>query len=146
MCSGHDELTETITDYIRFCEDRVITTKTIRVFPNNKPWLTKELKTDLVKKKQAFIAGNFSEVKEMNKEFKRKAKLAKIEFKDKVERRLKYGSVREAWKGLNRMMGRKNRQAPIKADNPGNFANELNKFYARFDVTSLETTAANNEI
>ena len=50
-CSSHDELAETLTDYLPFCEDCVITSKTVRIFPNNKPWVTKDLKIYLNKKK-----------------------------------------------------------------------------------------------
>ena len=32
------------------------------------------------------------------------------------------------------MMGRKNNQQTVKTDDPRGFANELNRFYARFDV------------
>ena len=54
-CSSHDELDETLADYLRFCEDCVITSKSVRIFPNNKPWVTKDLNTYLNKKKYAFI-------------------------------------------------------------------------------------------
>ena len=82
-CSSHDELAETLSDYLRFCEDCVITS--VIIFPNNKPWVTKELKIYLNKKKYAFIRGNKAEVRELDKEFRRKAELGKLAYKDKVE-------------------------------------------------------------
>ena len=107
-CSSHDELAETLTDYLRFCEDCVITSKSVRMFPNNEPWVTKDLKTYLNKKKYAFMRGNKAEVRELDKEFRMKAKLAKLAYKDKVKERLKVGNAKDAWRGLNTMMGRKN--------------------------------------
>lgn len=34
-CNDTDELTETITEYMKFCEANVTTKKTIRAYPNN---------------------------------------------------------------------------------------------------------------
>ena len=70
-------------------------------------------------------------------EFRRKARLAKLTYRDKLEEKLKVGNAKAAWMGLNTMMGRKNREQTIKTDNPCGFANKLNRFYARFDVTDF---------
>ncbi len=37
-------LTHCITDYVQFCEENVVPTKRIRCFPNNKPWINKDIK------------------------------------------------------------------------------------------------------
>ncbi|XP_051518420.1 uncharacterized protein LOC127420290 [Myxocyprinus asiaticus] len=39
-----DELTDTVTSYISFCEDMCIPTRTYLTFNNNKPWFTAELR------------------------------------------------------------------------------------------------------
>ena len=39
-----DEIANTVVSYVQFCKQNVIQTKTVRIFPNNKPWITKELK------------------------------------------------------------------------------------------------------
>ena len=130
-CSSHHELAETVTDNLRFCEDCIITSKSVRIFPNNKPWVTKDLKTYLNKKKYAFTRGNKAEVRELDKKFRRKAKLAKLAYRDKVENSLKVGSAKDGWRWLNIIMGRKNKGQTIKTDNPHSFASELNRFYAR---------------
>ena len=137
-CSSHDELAETLTDCLRFCEDCVITSKTVIIFPNDKPWITKHVKTYLNKKKYAFMRGDKTEVRELDKEVGRKAKLAKLAYKDKVEEKLKVGNAKDAWRGLNTMIGRKkNKQQAIKADNPRGLANELNRLQTRVDVTDF---------
>ena len=41
--------------------------------------------------------------------------------------------------GVNTMMGRKNNQQTVKRNNPCGFANELNRFYAKFDVTDFSS-------
>ena len=95
-CSRHDKLAETLTDYLPFCEDCVITSKTVIIFPNDKPWITKHVKTYLNKKKYAFMRGDKAEVRELDKELRRKAKLAKLAYKDKVKERLKVGNAKDA--------------------------------------------------
>lgn len=57
-CQDGDELTDTITSYIKFCEDYVSETKTVKIFPNNKPWVSKQLKICLNEKKAAFCSGD----------------------------------------------------------------------------------------
>ena len=117
-CSSHNELAETRTEYYR-------------IFLNNKPLETKDPKTYQNKKKYAFVRGNKAEVRELDKKFRRKAKLAKLAYRDKVENSLKVGSAKDGWRWLNIIMGRKNKGQTIKTDNPHSFASELNRFYAR---------------
>ena len=54
-----------------------------------------------------------------------------------MEEKLKVGSAKDAWRWLNIMIGRENKEQTIKTDNPRGFANGLNRFYARFDVTDF---------
>jgi hypothetical protein len=39
-----EEAADTISDYLCLCEDLVIPKKKVNIFPNNKPWVTRELK------------------------------------------------------------------------------------------------------
>ncbi len=57
-CQDADELTDTITSYIKFCEDSVSETKSVKCFPNNKPWVSRQLKMCLNERKVAFCSGN----------------------------------------------------------------------------------------
>ena len=50
-----DNLVETVGDYINFCVDSVVPNKTVKIFPNNKPWISKEVKA-LVNKKRLLHA------------------------------------------------------------------------------------------
>ena len=42
-----DQATDVITSYIRFCEDNIVSKKSIKIFPNNNPWVTKRIKNTL---------------------------------------------------------------------------------------------------
>ena len=55
LCEPHgediDNMTDCITDYIRFCEDTTMPARTVHCFSNNKPWITSDLKALLKKKR-----------------------------------------------------------------------------------------------
>ncbi len=85
--------------------------KTIRIFPNNKPWITKYLKCMLDQKKLLFLQGDASSVRNLNIEFRSKVKMAKLQYKNKVEHKLLSGNASDAWKGLNTMIGRNQQKA-----------------------------------
>ncbi len=71
-CQDLDELTDTITSYIKFCEDYVLETKTMKIFPNNKSWVSKQLKTCLNERKVAFCSGNLELMQEKKETAERK--------------------------------------------------------------------------
>ena len=37
-----NKVTDVISSYINFCENMLIPTKMVKIFPNSKPWTTKE--------------------------------------------------------------------------------------------------------
>ncbi len=53
-----DELTETVTSYISFCEDICIPTRTFLSFNNDKPWFTGKLKQLCQAKEDAYRSGD----------------------------------------------------------------------------------------
>lgn len=58
-----NNMTKCISDYIRFCEDIVLPQRTVHCFPNNKPWITSDMKALLNAKKSAFRSGDRVELK-----------------------------------------------------------------------------------
>lgn len=101
-----DMLNASISGYIDFCVDSVIPVKNVRCYPNNKPWVTKELKHFLNLKKIAFLNGDRNGFNTLQKDLKLKIKEAKQQYKHKVEEKFTTGNARVAWQGLNKMMGR----------------------------------------
>ena len=65
-------------------------------------------------------------------------KLAKLEYKSKVERELLSGNASDAWNGLNRMMGRTRKEQPLVSDNPAKFASDLNRFMPDITTSTIE--------
>ena len=145
--SNIDEQVDTVTAYISFCVDSIIPTKTVTIFPNNKPWVTKELKQVLNKKKRIFFTGSEEEKKEVSREVKRAIKKAKLDYKNKVEVSFTQGNLRSAWQGLKNMAEVNcitSSHKPIQVDgcNTTSLPNDLNSFFSRFEMdnsTELKT-------
>ncbi|KAI3363569.1 hypothetical protein L3Q82_012154 [Scortum barcoo] len=56
-----DSLTHCLTDYINFCVENTVPTRTVRSFSNSKPWITPDIKALLKEKRRAFVSGNKEE-------------------------------------------------------------------------------------
>ncbi|KAI4887226.1 hypothetical protein NFI96_028269, partial [Prochilodus magdalenae] len=98
LCDPHnqdiDEVTSCVTDYINFCVDSVVPSKTICCFANNKPWVTSNLKHLLNQKKRAFKTGDKEELKRVQTELRIKIKEAKEEYRTKLETKLENNNTR----------------------------------------------------
>ena len=132
-CDTLDELTDTVTEYINFCKNNIVETKSVKCFQNNKPWVNKDLKTLLNKKKRAFLNNDRDAIKDINKQIKKQTFKNKIEYKNKIESKLSSNDTKGAWDGFKTASGMKSVRADIKVDNENEYADELNAFYARFD-------------
>ena len=75
------ELVDTVTSYVKFCEETVIKTKSVHVYPNNKAWVTKDLTVNLNQKKLAFLKGKKEDYKDKEKEFRKMLELADSDIK-----------------------------------------------------------------
>ena len=57
IITSFNEVTDVIFSCISFCVESVIPSKHITIFPKNKPWVTKDLKGVLNKKKRGLFPG-----------------------------------------------------------------------------------------
>ncbi|TWW56008.1 hypothetical protein D4764_09G0010580 [Takifugu flavidus] len=135
-----DGMTDRLTDYLNFCVDVVVPTKTVQCYPNNKPWVTQEVKDVLNKKKKAFRNKDREEMKEAQREVKRCLKEAKNTYRKKVEKKLADNNMRDVWEGVRTITGHK---AKTSMEGGGvERANDLNQFFNRFSQpTPLQSSA-----
>lgn len=158
-CDNIDELTDIVSSYVTFCEDMVIPTKTTVSFPNNKPWVTKELKSVINKKKRTFYTGDIWEIKAVSKEVKNEIRKAKIKYKRKVEEQYSGGDLRAAWRGIKSMASlnqQAERRVPISVQGVEScdLPDAFNLFYSRFESSDFSdnismlknTLVPNNDI
>ncbi|KAI3359074.1 hypothetical protein L3Q82_002565 [Scortum barcoo] len=120
---SHDDSQE----YIRFCEDTTVPARTVHCFPNNKPWITRDLKALLNKKKMAFRAGDREEQRRVQHELRDMLRTCKDNYRRKLEAKLQQNDVRDVWTGMKHITGMngKDRQTPGSLDR----ANQFNQFF-----------------
>ena len=111
-----DEQVDVVTSYITFCTDMLIPTKQVRSYPNNKPWVTKEVGDILQQRRLAFQSGDKEEVKRLRKDMRRTVLTSKRRFRDKVEDNLSSNNARQVWSCLQTMTGYKPGKRPLLAD------------------------------
>lgn len=49
-----DELNDEVSSWVTYCVDSVIPEKVLKIYPNSKPWVSRNLKCLLIKKRTAF--------------------------------------------------------------------------------------------
>ncbi|KAI4880858.1 hypothetical protein NFI96_024792 [Prochilodus magdalenae] len=137
-----EEVTHCVTDYLNFCMDVAVPTKTVRCFPNNKPWITSDVKDILNQKKRAFKDGNWTELKRVQGELKVRLKEAKESYRKKVERKLQDNNMKEVWGAMKTITGCKNNRGSS-VDGGVDRANQFNNFYNRFDCPAPAAPSSN---
>ncbi|PIK40697.1 hypothetical protein BSL78_22452 [Apostichopus japonicus] len=130
-----DELTQRIADYVNFCVDCTVPDKQIKVYANNKPWITKEVKKIINKKKKIFGQNNRDELRAVQKELGRAIKKGKDLYKCKIDSHFTGNNMKEVWAGIRLMSCymKDNRSTDKLPNTSREYANELNVFYNRFD-------------
>ena len=81
----------------------MIASKLITIFPNTKPWVTKDLKGVLNKKKRVFFQGTTDEKKQVNREVRGAIRKAKEKYGKKIELKFSGGCLHAAWQGIKNM-------------------------------------------
>ena len=145
-------ISEVVTDYVHFCSDSIIPTKTVKCFANNKPWVDKKLKDILNDKKRAFKENNKDKIKEINKKLKEEIRAGKKVYKNKIEDMFKSNDSKSAWLGMKTAAGISGTKTNIRVNNEIEYANDLNTFYSRFDrfdffhqITNIKLDLQNND-
>lgn len=82
-------------------------------------------------------------MKEVNKEVKRAVKIAKVNYKNKVEENFPQGNLHSAWQGLKRTAAvnstTNSNPVHIPGSTPSSLSNDLNSFYSRLMIPKLSS-------
>ena len=145
-CQDLDDLLFIVNSYIHFCENMIVPQKRIKLFPNNKPWLTKDMRQVILDKKK-LRSNNYSpqSLGLVNKEIKKKVRESKKAYKSKIEESFKANDMCSVWQGLKKVSGYDCVKSSVNLgqENERQYVNELNKFYARFDKYDFTATHQN---
>ncbi|KAI3351114.1 hypothetical protein L3Q82_005679 [Scortum barcoo] len=114
-----DSLTHCLTDYINFCVENTVPTRTVRSFSNSKPWITPDIKALLKEKRRAFVSGNKEELKSVQRELRRMIRKGKDCYRRKMEHQLQQNNICGVWKGLKTISGFKEPKSQPVGGRPG---------------------------
>lgn len=129
-----NENVDVFTSYVQFCVNMLIPTKEVKQYPNNKPWVTKEIKEHLNEKKKIYHTGDRDRLRTIQREIKSKIAEQKKVFKEKVEHLFMTNQAKDAWTGVKVLSGYQKKRTAADSTIDQIYVNELNQFYARFDV------------
>lgn len=96
-----DEAADTITDYMKICTDNVVAQKEVVIHPNNKPYITKEIKECINRKKQAFRNKDRASLIEVQKELKQLLTKAREQHRKTMEHSLLTSNTKKETLGYN---------------------------------------------
>ncbi len=130
---------DTVTCFIRKCIDDVVPTKTIRIYPNQKPWINSDVRSALSARTSAYKSGNSDDRKQASYDLRRSIKAAKRTYKNKVEEHFNNNNPRSMWQGINNITGFKGSK-PATVNIAASLPDELNTFYARFEADNTAHT------
>ena len=130
-----------INAYLIFCIDMLVPTKEVVIYPNNKPWVNKELKSLMKEKRRIALSGNRNELRNISRQLTGKIAEEKRKYKEKVERLFRTNSAKDAWKGLKTLCGFNSKRATPDADIFD--INQMNAFFARFDNNDFSEEFSN---
>ncbi len=130
---------DSVTCFIRKCVEDVVPTKTIRIYPNQKPWINSDVRAALSARTSAFKSGNFDDRKQASYDLRKSIKAAKRQYKNKVEEQFNTNNARSMWQGINNITDCKGNK-PATVNIAASLPDELNLFYARFEAHNTAHT------
>ncbi|KAK6307006.1 hypothetical protein J4Q44_G00221540, partial [Coregonus suidteri] len=121
------------------CIDDVVPTVTVRTYPNQKPWITGNIRTELKGRAAAFKErdSNPDAYKKSRYALRRTIKQTKSQYRTKTESYYTGSDARRMWQGLKTITdynGKHSRELPSDTSLP----DELNHFYTRFEASNTE--------
>ncbi len=133
-----EQYTAAVLGYIKHCTDTVTVDKYIRVYPNTKPWMTKKVLRLLRERNTAFRSGDRVLYSAARADLKRGIREAKAAQRRRIEDCFQSNNPRQVWQGVQHMTNY--RPSNFSAtDGDTSLAEELNHFFARFEVEPTET-------
>lgn len=133
-----DSMVDVTCSYMAFCRDMIIPCKKVKIYSNNKPWVTKSVKSCLQRKKIAFKHGTTMDLHVATKDLKVEILKAKQSYKEKLENKMASKNPGSAWANMKTIVGLHNSDCSNQIILNGfssdlELANALNDFYCRFD-------------
>ena len=135
--------TESVLSYIKYCVGNVTVDKRICVFPNQKPWMTSQVRTLLKVRNAAFRSGDREQYSAARADLRRGIKKAKADYRRKIEDHLSENNPRQVWQGIQQLTNYRGHNTTT-VNSSISLAEELNFFFARFETSRTSQTSASS--
>ena len=135
-----DQFTDTISEYIGFCDGVCLPRKINTIYPNNKSWCTADVREKIKSKDIAYKnkQKDPSAYKTAKSKLRKSIKKAKLKYKDKLESLFDSRESRKLWGNINLITNYKGPKHSVSTDEE-ELPDKLNDFYARFDKKNKST-------
>ena len=132
------------TGYISTCVENIIPTTQVRRFPNQKPWVNREVLHLLRARSVAFRSGNDVEYRAVQYRLEKAIRAAKRQHREKTEDFYSNADPRRMWQCLDHITDFRTSSKTSTISPSDSLPDDLNAFYARFEsptpITSVEYT------
>lgn len=132
-----DIYTNSVLEHINRCVSRVTTHKKIKIFPNQKPWMNREVRLLLKARDAAFRSGDREAYSSARANLRKGICQAKLTHKQKIEEHFNSSDPRRMWQGIQSITDYKPPNS-VPPSSSASLPDELNHFYARFDQNNKE--------
>ena len=132
-----DEFTDTVIDYIKFCEDTCLPKKSVTLYPNKKVWFHPDIRSILAEKDQAYKTKdtNPARFSKARRDWKCAVRQAKKDYKVKLESHFDSTDSQQLWSCMNLITNFKGPKKQVDCTDT-TLPDQLNTFYARFDCNN----------
>ncbi|KAK1806308.1 hypothetical protein P4O66_000183 [Electrophorus voltai] len=128
-----EEYTASVTGYISKCIDDVTVSKTITTRPNQKPWVTAEVRMLLRTRDSAFRTGDREALRKTRVKLSHAIREAKRAHAERIHGHFKdTGDTQRMWEGIQAITNY--RKTSPSCDSDATLPDALNDFYARFEA------------
>ncbi|KAI4881767.1 hypothetical protein NFI96_000364 [Prochilodus magdalenae] len=128
--TGLEEYTSSVTSYIGKCIDDVTVSKTITTRPNQKQWMTAEVRALLKARDSAFKAGDKAALRKARAKLSQAIREAKRAHGQSIHSHFRdSGDTRRMWQGIQAITNY--RTTPPACDSDASLPDALNHFYSR---------------
>ena len=145
--SDVSEFTETVVDFITTLADNIVPTRTVKIFPNQKPWVDSSIRAALRARTAAYNSGlangNMEGYRAESHNLRKAVKAAKKRYADRMQAQMGNNDTRGLWRGLRTITDYQITPPSTERAN-SSLAEDLNSFYARFEASNTASAIANN--
>ncbi|KAK3567875.1 hypothetical protein QTP86_027317 [Hemibagrus guttatus] len=133
-----EEYSSSVLAYIAFCTIIVLTTKTIKVFPNQKPWLDRKVRSLLKARNIAYRSGDRLAYSNARRELKKGITEAKQRYQQRIEGHFVNNNPCSMWRGIKAITDYKS-STPL-TSHDATLPNALNVFLIILESHQVRST------